>query len=114
MPIARRYLITGRVQGVGFRYFVHGAAVREGLKGWVRNLSGGAVEALAEGEPEAIERFEAQLRQGPALARVDLNRYPTPSPQKLRDAIAQRLAPLPQAMVLNYLAQSVLGLERSY
>ena len=71
MPIARRYLITGRVQGVGFRFFVHGAAVREGLNGWVRNLPSKHVEAFAEGEPAAIERFETQLRQGPPAARVD-------------------------------------------
>ena len=71
MPIARRYLITGRVQGVGFRYFVHGAAVREGLSGWVRNLPSGHVEVLAEGDADAIERLERSLRQGPPAARVD-------------------------------------------
>ena len=71
MRIARRYLISGRVQGVGFRYFVHGAAVREGLNGWVRNLPTGHVEALAEGDPGAMERFERQLRQGPSAARID-------------------------------------------
>jgi acylphosphatase len=71
MRIARRFLVSGRVQGVGFRYFVQAAASREHLHGWVRNLPGGHVEALAEGAPEAIARFEQQLRQGPASARVD-------------------------------------------
>ena len=71
MRIARRYLISGRVQGVGFRYFVHSAAAREGLRGWVRNLPSGHVEVLAEGDPEAMTRFEQQLRQGPAMAQVN-------------------------------------------
>jgi acylphosphatase len=71
MRLARRYLVTGRVHGVGFRFFAQAAAVREGLCGWVRNLPGGHVEALAEGEGDALERFEVQLRQGPAAARVD-------------------------------------------
>ena len=71
MRIARRYLISGRVQGVGFRYFVHGAAVREGLNGWVRNLPTRHVEVLAEGDPGAMERFEQQLRLGPSAARID-------------------------------------------
>jgi acylphosphatase len=68
--IARRYLITGRVQGVGFRYFTQTAAVREGLNGWVRNRSDGGVEVLAEGDVEAVERFEHHLRHGPPGARV--------------------------------------------
>jgi acylphosphatase len=71
MRIARRYLITGRVQGVGYRFFVSDVAKREGLHGWVRNRPNGAVEALAEGEAEALERFERLLSQGPRLARVD-------------------------------------------
>lgn len=72
MRLARRYRVSGRVQGVGFRFFVSEAADREGLHGWVRNLPDGAVEAQAEGEAEALERFERQLRQGPRLSRVDL------------------------------------------
>ena len=71
MRLARRYLISGRVQGVGFRYFIDAAAMREGIHGWVRNLPGGSVEALAEGDAEAIERFERAIRHGPAGARVD-------------------------------------------
>jgi acylphosphatase len=68
--IARRYLITGRVQGVGFRYFTQTAAVREGLNGWARNRADGAVEVFAEGEVEAVDRFEHHVRQGPPGARV--------------------------------------------
>ena len=71
MRVARRFLIGGRVQGVGFRFFAERAARREGLHGWVRNLPDGRVEAAAEGEAEAMDRFEGQLRHGPTGARVD-------------------------------------------
>ncbi len=71
MRTARRYIISGRVQGVGFRYFAHSAAVRENLHGWVRNLPDGRVEAGAEGDVEALERFERALRHGPPGARVE-------------------------------------------
>jgi acylphosphatase len=71
MQIARRYLVSGRVQGVGFRYFVQESASRERLRGWVRNLPGGHVEAFAMGEADGVERFEQDLRRGPASARVD-------------------------------------------
>ena len=71
MRLARRYVISGRVQGVGFRYFAESAAAREGLNGSVRNLPDGRVEAIAEGEAESIERFERALRHGPPGARVD-------------------------------------------
>jgi acylphosphatase len=69
--IARRFIISGRVQGVGFRFFAHDAAAREGIHGWVRNLPDRRVEALAEGDAEAMERFERTLRHGPPGARVD-------------------------------------------
>ncbi len=71
MRLGRRYLITGRVQGVGFRYFVHRAAAVEGLHGWVRNLPDGRVEIQAEGDREALDRFERQVLQGPPRSRVD-------------------------------------------
>lgn len=64
-------MITGRVQGVGFRWFTHDAAAREGVDGWVRNLPDGRVEAEVEGEREAIDRLEAALRRGPAASRVE-------------------------------------------
>ena len=71
MTIARRYVVRGRVQGVGFRWFTHDAAVREGLHGWVRNLADGSVEVFVEGESESLWRLEAAVRRGPAYARVE-------------------------------------------
>jgi len=71
MRVARRFLISGRVQGVGFRFFTAAVARREGVHGWVRNLPDGSVEAAAEGEFEAVERFERAVRQGPRGARVE-------------------------------------------
>jgi acylphosphatase len=71
MRLGRRYLVNGRVQGVGFRYFAQAAAAREGLHGWVRNLPDGAVEIAAEGDAEALERFERAIGHGPPLARVE-------------------------------------------
>lgn len=67
---ARRYVVTGRVQGVGFRLFTREAALREGLTGLVRNLPDGRLEAIAEGEESALDRFEAALSRGPSHARV--------------------------------------------
>lgn len=71
MRAARRFLVSGRVQGVGFRYFARDVARQEGLAGWVRNLDDGRVEAWAEGEGEALDRFERALHRGPSHARVD-------------------------------------------
>jgi acylphosphatase len=71
MRVARRYVIAGRVQGVGFRWFTHDAAAREGVHGWVRNLADGSVEVIAEGDQESIDRLEAAIRRGPSYARVE-------------------------------------------
>ena len=71
MRVTRRYLVAGRVQGVGFRWFTVDTAAREGLGGWVRNLPDGRVEAVAEGESESVARFEVALWRGPARARVE-------------------------------------------
>jgi acylphosphatase len=71
MIVARRYVITGRVQGVGFRYFTEAQAAGTGVHGWVRNLPDGSVEAFVEGERQAVDRVEAALRRGPAGARVE-------------------------------------------
>jgi acylphosphatase len=71
MIVARRYVVVGRVQGVGFRYFTEAAARREGILGWVRNTPDGGVEILAEGESDALERFERGLYHGPPGARVE-------------------------------------------
>jgi len=71
MLTARRLTITGRVQGVGFRFFVESAARAEGVGGWVRNLPDGRVEAFVEGDEEAVDRVEAKIRRGPAGARIE-------------------------------------------
>jgi len=71
MRVARRFLISGRVQGVGFRWFTHDAAVRAGVTGWVRNLPDGRVEAWVEGDADAVTRVEAALRSGPRGARIE-------------------------------------------
>ena len=71
MKIARRFVVSGRVQGVGFRWFTQEAARREGANGWVRNLPDGRVEALIEGDSEAITRVERSIRTGPRGARVE-------------------------------------------
>ena len=70
MTTARRYLVSGKVQGVGFRFFTEDAARREGLTGFVRNLDDGRVEAVVVGEKESIARFERSLGVGPPLSRV--------------------------------------------
>jgi acylphosphatase len=66
-----RAVVSGRVQGVGFRYSTEEVANRLGLHGWVRNLSDGRVELEAEGDRPALERLLEFLRAGPRLARVD-------------------------------------------
>ena len=68
---ARRALVVGRVQGVGFRYYAARAARELGVCGWVRNLPDGSVETLAEGDAAAVERYLDRLRQGPTASRVD-------------------------------------------
>ena len=71
MLVARRFLISGRVQGVGFRFFVDARATAEGVHGWVRNLPDGRVEALLEGDVTSVDRIEASLWRGPSGAEVD-------------------------------------------
>ena len=71
MRVARRYIITGRVQGVGFRYFTEAAAARAGVHGWVRNNPDGSVEAFLEGDETAVDAVEAALRRGPSSCQVD-------------------------------------------
>ena len=67
---ARRFWISGQVQGVGYRYFAIRVARELGLKGWVRNLSDGRVEAYAAGPAHHLEDFEGRLRQGPPAGEV--------------------------------------------
>ena len=63
--------IRGRVQGVGFRYFVVRRAMELGLVGWVANIPDGRVRAVAEGPPDALDAFEAALNDGPVGAIVE-------------------------------------------
>lgn len=65
-----RFIVTGQVQGVGFRAWAVGQAARLDLQGYVRNRADGAVEAEAEGDPDAVARFRDLLAQGPHNARV--------------------------------------------
>ena len=67
---ARHYLVRGRVQGVGYRYFALGAAERLGVTGYVRNLASGDVEVYAEADEATLEAFKRELEQGPRMARV--------------------------------------------
>jgi acylphosphatase len=68
---ARRFLVRGRVQGVGFRWFVEREAHILGIAGWVRNNSDSTVEVLAMGTPEQLSGLRSRLQQGPRAARVD-------------------------------------------
>jgi acylphosphatase len=69
--VSRRLVISGVVQGVGFRVSLAEEAIRAGLVGRVRNLDDGRVEALLQGPAPAVEKVETWCRRGPQLARVD-------------------------------------------
>jgi acylphosphatase len=66
-----RFIVKGRVQGVGYRYFVRRNAESLGITGFARNLDDGSVEVVAEGDGEALKRLEAELRQGPSFAQIE-------------------------------------------
>jgi len=68
--MAKHLRISGRVQGVGFRYSFAGEAERLGVVGWVRNRRDGTVEAVADGAPDAVEAILVWARRGPPSARV--------------------------------------------
>ncbi len=83
---ARRIIVHGMVQGVGFRYFVQRVGKRLGLTGDTRNLPDSTVEIVVEGTPEPVEEFIREVRKGPPAAHVDRleihgiavsGRYPT-------------------------------------
>jgi len=63
--------VTGRVQGVGFRYFAQSVANPIGLVGWVKNMSDGSVLIRAAGSPQQLEQFRSALREGPSYGRTD-------------------------------------------
>jgi acylphosphatase len=71
MTQSRAFIVSGRVQGVGFRWWVREQAAALGLAGSVRNLPEGTVAVEAVGPPDLLDRFEALLWQGPPAARVD-------------------------------------------
>ena len=68
--IARRFFISGDVQGVGFRFFAQRAAARHQIVGYVKNLNDGRVEALAEGPVQSVEAFKHELATGPRFSSV--------------------------------------------
>ena len=69
--VARRFFISGDVQGVGYRFFAQRAAARHQVVGYVKNLSDGRVESLAEGSPTQVEAFKHDLATGPRFGHVD-------------------------------------------
>ena len=71
MAIARKYVVSGRVQGVGFRFFAERVANELGLRGYVKNIWNGDVEAYAIGNEVQLEEFRRQLAEGPRMARVE-------------------------------------------
>ena len=71
MKVARKFFISGEVQGVGFRFFAQRVAARHQVHGYVRNLPDGRVEALAEGSPHNVEGFKHELSTGPLYSRVE-------------------------------------------
>jgi acylphosphatase len=68
---AKRFIVRGRVQGVGFRWFVEREANQLGLAGWVRNNEDSTVECLAAGPEEKVRKLKARLEEGPRASRVD-------------------------------------------
>ncbi len=70
MTIARRLFISGEVQGVGYRFFAQRSAARYQVRGYIRNLADGRVEALVEGSEKAVNSFKLDLSAGPTNSRV--------------------------------------------
>lgn len=71
MRVARKFILSGRVQGVGFRFFAMRSAARHQVRGYVRNLEDGRVEALAEGNEKTVEDFKHDLAAGPSYSKVE-------------------------------------------
>ncbi|QNI36564.1 acylphosphatase [Edaphobacter albus] len=69
--MVRYFLVKGRVQGVGFRWFVHREAAELGLRGWVRNTDEGHVEVVASGDPEVLDELKSAIKKGSRGSRVD-------------------------------------------
>ncbi len=71
MIVARKFIISGLVQGVGYRFFVQRAAARHQVRGYVKNLTDGRVEVLAQGDDKAVEDFKHDLTAGPTYSNVE-------------------------------------------
>ncbi len=84
--MVRHYIVKGRVQGVGFRWFVHREAGARGLNGWVRNTDAGEVEVMVAGNVEKLDELRAQLERGSRGSRVD-----SVQERVLDEAMAQNL-----------------------
>lgn len=69
--IARRFVVRGTVQGVGFRYFAQRSAAKHQVKGYVRNLPDGTVEAFAQGPERSVNGFRDDITAGPRFSQVD-------------------------------------------
>ena len=86
--MVRYFLVKGRVQGVGFRWFVHREAAELGLRGWVRNTEAGHVEVVASGDAEILAELKTALRKGSRGSRVD-----AVMEQELDDSEDEKLGP---------------------
>ncbi len=71
MVVARKYIVSGLVQGVGYRFFVQRAAARHQVRGYVKNLTDGRVEAFAQGDEQSVEAFKHDLIAGPTYSNVE-------------------------------------------
>ncbi len=71
MNVARKIFISGTVQGVGYRFFAQRAAARHQIRGYVKNLADGRVEALVEGDEKSVEAFKHDLTAGPKFSNVE-------------------------------------------
>jgi acylphosphatase len=71
MVVARKFIVSGMVQGVGFRFFTQRCAAKHQVVGYVMNLSDGRVEAWAEGNFESVEGFKKDMAAGPSYSRVE-------------------------------------------
>jgi acylphosphatase len=88
--VARRVIVRGRVQGVGYRYAMIEAARTLRVSGWVRNRRDGTVEALVQGEPEAVEHLLAWCHSGPPSARVTAVATVPAEPDQALDGFVHR------------------------
>jgi acylphosphatase len=90
VKVAKKFLISGTVQGVGYRFFAERVANQLGLRGYVKNLWDGRVEAYAIGDAAALEEFKRQLAQGPRGARVrDIEESEQPIESRYRSFVIE-------------------------